>query len=227
MDKLQNYKSKPPAIIGSTTINHEARVRLGLNCSEYCLLDFLYRKQLNKEQSDTTSAYISTGFSESEVIAIFKGLIVKSFIYISNGKYELTKKWQEGFANLENEFEEFFWKEKVTDSNGKITDKVAWTGTKKKAIDYYIRLRKQYSKDFLVSQRDRYFEYLRLQKRLRNFDQQRLMCQVFLNPSTERFLEDYGGYIADLKEKYEPNPVVIKPITREDVLNSYGKDNNK
>jgi hypothetical protein len=225
MDKLNNYKSKPLAIVGSTTINHEARTRLGLNCSEYCLLDFLYRKQQNKERSDSIAVYVSTGFTEQEIITLFKGLIQKSFIMTSGGEYTLTSKWAEGFADIEKEFDEYFWNEKVPKKPGstEIIQKVAWTGTKKKAIEYYVKLRKKYSKDFLVSQRDNYFEYLKLQKQYRGFDQQRLMCQVFLNPANERFLEDYADYINTLNEKYAPAPVIEKPLTKDDVLGMYSK----
>lgn len=224
MGKLDNYVSKAPDIVGSSTINHAARVKLGLTCSEYCFIDFLHRRDV--DATETKSIWISLGFGEKEINQLFRNLIVKGFIIMDigsgnsdNPKFNFTQKWKEGFANIEQEFNEYFWME-----NGK----VAWTGTKKKAFEYYIKLRKKHSKDFLVNQRDQYFKFLELQKKYRNFDQQRLMCQVFLNPANERYLEDYGDYVNQLKFKYAPSPEIKpKPLTKEDVLNSYGKDNHQ
>jgi hypothetical protein len=219
MDKLDSYKSKAPAIIGSTTINHEARIRLGLNCSEYCLLDHLTRQEDKGQHADMLTIYINTGFTMAEVEKLFGTLVLKGFARVDNGKYILTKKWEEGFADIENEFDNMFWK---------IDNKVVWTGTRKKALEYYVKLRKRYSSEFLMTQRNNYFNFLLLQKQLTRFDQQKMMCQVFLNPMTERFNEDYAEYIVQLKNKYgvtdKPKP---EPLTREAVNAAYGKNNNK
>lgn len=220
MSKLDSYKSKAPDIVGSTTINHAARVKLGLTCSEYVILDHLFRQETKEKMADTLTTYIKTGFEVQEAHALFNALVIKGFIYINGpDSFELTDKWREAFPDIELEFENCFWLE-----NGK----VAWTGTKKKALEHYIRIRQKYSKDFIVTQRTNYFEFLKLQKQLRNFDQQKLMAQVFLNPSTERFCEDYADYNRQLKEKYgNPDKVKPNPISREEVMNQYGKDNNE
>lgn len=222
MTKLSDYKSKAPDIIGSTTINHGARVRLGLNCSEYVFLDHLTKKDQKGSIADTLSVYINTGFGESETKALFRSLIAKGFIVPDGQYYNITSKWEEAFPDLDREFESHFWLEVIEGHK-----KVAWTGAKKKAMEYYIRLRKKYSRDFIVTQRDNYFKFLDLQKKLRNFDQQRLMCQVFLNPATERYMEDYEDYIKQLKAKYgDPDVVKADPVTRDQVNQMYGKDNN-
>lgn len=219
MTKLDNYKSKPPAIIGSTTINHAARVRLGLNCSEYVMLDHMAKKDEKGGQADTLTVYLNTGFTIDEASRLFRSLIAKGFVMVTGDDFTLTSKWADAFPDIDKEFEACFWTK---------DGKVAWTGTKKKALEYYYKLRKKYSRDFLVEQRDNYFEFLKLQKKLRNFDQQKLMCQVFLNPANERFNEDYADYIKQLKAHYgDPDAVKPAPITKEDVMNQYGKNNNQ
>ena len=135
---------------------------------------------------------------------------------------ERLKNIEQEKKRIEKEFEEF-WHETVDNKRS-----VAWTGTKKKALEYWVKLRKKHSFDFLMSQRDDYFQYLRLQKQMRKFDQQRLMCQVFLNPANERYMENYADYIAQLKKHYgDPEVVNIRPVTKEEILNQYGKNNNK
>lgn len=219
MGKLETYQSKAPVIIGSTTINHEARVRMALNCSEYCLLDHLARKTEKGDQADALTIYINTGITVKETQAILGNLVLKGFARIDNGKYSLTNKWYEAFPDIEKEFDNNFWR---------INREVVWTGTKKKALEYYIRLRKRYSSVFLMEQRNNYFNYLKLQKELRKFDQQKVMCQVFLNPANERFLEDYQGYTNELIKKYgKQEEQKTEPISREKVMEAYGKNNNK
>jgi hypothetical protein len=221
MTKLETYVSKAPVIIGSTTINHEARIRLSLNCSEYCLLDHLSKKTEKGDQADTLTIYINTGFTVKETQMLLNSLILKGFVRIETeaGKYSLTTKWEEAFPDIEKEFDSNFWR---------IERKVVWTGTRRKALEYYVKLRKKYSSVFLMDQRNNYFNYLTLQKELRKFDQQRMMCQVFLNPANERFLEDYTEYIEELNKKYgKKEEPTIEPVTRKQVMEAYGKDNNQ
>lgn len=218
MTKLEEYKSQEPAIVGSSTINHAARVKLGLNCSEYCLIDLVVRKKEKSEHFHDDDAHIYLGFNDNEVMVLVKSLIMKGFLLIQDDKYVLTDKWANGFADIEKEFDNLFWKK---------DGKVCWTGTRKKALEYWIKIRKRHALEFLVGQRDKYFMFLELQKKYRGFDQQRVMCQVFLNPANERYLEDYTTYVADLKKKYEPDLPTPKRLTREDIISAYGKDNIK
>lgn len=218
MTKLEDYKSSAPAITGSSTINHAARVKLGLNCSEYCLLDFMSRREESKHEMDSTDVYTHLGFSTIEIQAMLRMLITKGFIRADDYKYTMTDKWSNGFADIEKEFDNLFWRK---------DGKVCWTGTRKKALEYWIRIRKKHSMVFLVSQRDKYFEFLELQKKFRGFDQQKVMCQVFLNPANERYLEDYTDYVDQLKAKYAPPVAETKPVTKEDILKAYAKDNNE
>jgi len=226
MTKLSDYKSKPLPIIGSTTINHASRVALQLNCSEYVLLDCLARIQEKGLvlYPDTTDIYLKTGFDLRSQEIILKALMSKAFIIVvtdKNGKPRLTvtDKWMNASADIEKEFDAHFWK---------VNGSVAWTGTRKKSLELYVKLRKKYSKEILVEQRNYYFEYLKLEEK-NGFARQKMMCQVFLNPANERFLEDYKDYANQIRKKLGllPDTDNTQPITRDDVNKAYGKNSNK
>lgn len=234
MGHMKEFRSSPPKITGSTTINHEIRVKLGLNCSEYCILDHLSRKEDKGELADTLSVYIHTGFLEDDQERLLKGLMVKAMVVIVSGidgrgqEIKISQKWFDAFPDIDKEFEEF-WHEKITDKNGRYANMTAWTGTKKKAIEYWHKLRKKYSFEYLMAQRNNYFEYLELEHK-RGFARQRMMCQVFLNPSNERFAEDYADYAKQLRIKLgiqPPEQTQSQPMTLDKVKEAYGKNNNQ
>jgi hypothetical protein len=216
MGKLEEYKSKAPDIVGSSTINHAARVKLGLTCSQYCFLDFLHRRQENP--TGNQSIWINLGFGEREIEQLTKECIQRGYVLLNDTGFVLTGKWNDAFTSSEKEFEEF-WHETVENKRS-----VAWTGTKKKALEYWVKLRKKHSFDFMMKQRNDYFQFLRLQKKFRKFDQQRLMCQVFLNPANERYMENYEDYVMQLLKHYgDPEQQKIKPVTKEEILSQYRK----
>lgn len=232
MSKIGDYRSSPAQITGSSTINHEIRVKLQLTCSEYVLIDHMHRKELKGEMADTLSVYVNTGFTEQNQELLVKSLIAKGFIRIEQGQViKLTSKYEDAFPNLDKEFEEF-WIETLPDkgdlNHTKMIRHVAWTGTKKKALEYWHKLRKKHTFDYLMAQRSAYFEYLELEHK-RGFARQRMMCQVFLNPGSERYMEDYADYAKQLKIKLG----LLKEETKIEVLSSeqrkefYAKNNNK
>jgi hypothetical protein len=183
------------------------------------------RKQDKNELADTLTTYVNTGFSLENQGMILKGLVAKGYIMIlPENKYKITDKWYDAFPNIEKEFNQYFWIE--IDEHGNARS--AWTGTKKKALEYYIKLRKKYSRDYLSTQRANYFEYLKLENQ-RGFARQRMMAQVFLNPGNERFAEDYADYTEQLRIKLgiKPATQTNNPITIDKVREAYGKNNNQ
>ena len=231
MTKIGDYRSGPPRITGGSTINHEIRVKLQLTCSEYVLIDHMHRKELKGEMADTLSVYISTGFTEQNQELLIKSLIVKGFVRIEQGQnIKLTSMWEDAFPNLDREFD-LFWFETVPDKKNptQMIRQTAWTGTKKKALEYWCRLRKKHTFDYLMAQRAAYFEYLELEHK-RGFARQRMMCQVFLNPGSERYMEDYEDYAKQLKIKLGLLKEEVKTdmvLTEEQRKEFYAKDNNK
>ena len=224
MGKIADYRSSPPKITGSSTINHEIRVILQLTCSEYVLLSYMSKEQEKGQMADTLSVYINTGFIEQNQELLLKSLIVKGFIRIEpNQVFKVTSKWYDAIPNLDKEFD-LFWFEMKNDKRIP-----AWTGTKKKAIEYWHKLRKKYSFDYLMLQRTNYFEYLALENK-RGFDRQRMMCQVFLNPANERYAEDYADYAKQLRIKLGidvPETKKEEVLTEEKRKEFYAKNNNK
>ena len=233
---MKEFRSSPPKIIGSTTINHEIRVKLGLNCSEYCMLDHLSKKEDKGQLADTLSVYIHTGFAEEAQTAILKSLMLKAMVAITSdagGRDQdivVSNKWYDAFPDLNKEFDQF-WFEVIPDKQNPnhLIRQMAWTGTKKKAIEYWHKLRKKYSFDYMMAQRAAYFEYLELENK-RGFARQRMMCQVFLNPMNERYAEDYSDYANQLRKKLglnAPADQKNQPLTMDKLKEAYGKDNHQ
>jgi hypothetical protein len=236
MGKITDFRSSAPKITGSTTINHEIRVKLGLNCSEYCMMDHLSRKEDKGEFADTLSVFISTGFAEVAQTALLKELMKKAMVAVVSGvdgkgqEIKISQKWLDAFPDIDREFE-FFWVEIIPDAKGVPHQRPAWTGTKKKALEYWHKLRKKYSLEYMMAQRASYFEYLELEHK-RGFQRQRMMCQVFLNPSNERYAEDYADYAKQLRIKLglmkdDKEMPTSSILTVDKMKEAYGKNNNQ
>jgi hypothetical protein len=156
--------------------------------------------------------YISVGFKADEVSTIMQSLIQKGFLIETEDKIQVTDKWRGKIKQYEKEFETF-WVE--TTPEGKI--RTAWAGSKPEAQKLFVKLRKTYSFEYLMGQRNDYFKYLEYQQKIRKFDQQRMMCTVFLNPAKERFAEKWASYIPETK----PEEPAQKPMTQEELGKQY------
>lgn len=205
-------------INGHSTINHNLRVKLRLNCSEYVMMDFLHNQKIASKVPDIQDCYKATGFSENEQKAVLTKLIEKGMLINPDkfaSEFIITDKWLNVFTSVEKEFEEFFW---LKDG------KKCWTGSKPQAKKNFVFVRKNYELDFLISQRDWYFLFLEECEK-KNFFRQKMMCSVFLGPQ-ERFLEDWKEQYEKLApKKKEP----AKKISMKDLQNLYEneKDSNE
>lgn len=183
-------------IRGTTVINHAARVQLGLNCSEYVLMEYIVRKAEQKKELLTSDVYEHLGFSEAEQQPLIISLYKKGFVLpIEKGIPVITAKWNTAFADLHKEFEELFWKK---------DGKVFWpaSSSKKNSDSKYYKIRKKYSREFLIEQRNWYEKYLELQVKVRNFPQAKMMCDKFLGPK-ELFLSNWKGACEELEEEFK------------------------
>lgn len=204
VEKIMDHLVKFPNIIGSTTINHAARVKLGLNCSEYVLMTFVYHCAKNNKPLITLETYQKTGFEEDAQFQVMRGLVQKGFVLFSpNEVPQVTTKWESAFANIEDEFENLFWKKDC---------KVIWQGSsRKQALLFYLKTRKKYPRETLVESRNDYVEYLQWEHK-RGFDRQIMGAEKFLNEKNEYYLVDWKTMTADIKAKLEPPKPETKPI---------------
>lgn len=214
--KILERKVEAPKVSGSTTINHEARVFLGLNCSEYVMMNYIYQCAKNRTPLEISRAYEKTGFTEEEQVSVTRGLANKGFLIItSNPVPVLTSKWASGFTNLEEEFEKEFWTK---------DGKVVWTGSsKKQSFKFYEEARKKYPKEIIIKGREEYLEYLSWEHK-RGFDRDIMGAEKFLNLKNEYFLVDWKVKSDAIKNKLNPPKVEPKgQLTKEERNKAYNE----
>lgn len=226
-NRLKNFESKPIHIAGFSTINHNLRVKLKMNCSEYVILDYIHNRQMNKKLADTDHCYTRTGFSKEEQRYIITSLIKKGFILPpaeDASTFTLTSKWTSALSSLETEFERGFWV-KLNPRTNRLEN--CWHGSKSQAKKNYTKVRKIHSYEFLVQKRDEYFQYLEAAEQS-GFLRQKMMCSVFLGPQ-ERFLEDWAGQRDEVLKKLKNGKKDDKPrtaMTMDEVKKLYSDEKN-
>ena len=225
MGNIFQGKVESPQVNGYTTINHEARVELGMTCSEYVLMDHIYSEIKKGNLLDMGKTHGRTGFNDFEQGQILKKLVQKGFVLpIEQNPPVITDKWISAFKDIDTEFEEYFWKRK---------GKVFWPGSKKKAKERYIALRKKYPKDFLVNQRDHYAKFLHY-TRTNGFDRDTMVAERWLNPSNEYYLSDWKMAWEEVEQKLikkgifrKPKDSNVKPLTDKERKERYAKDSDQ
>jgi hypothetical protein len=217
-------KVELPRISGSSTINHQVRVELGLNCSEYVLMDYIYQKVQKKEEMNVLATYVRLGLTDEEQTRLLKSLVHKGFVLpIEESPPVITDKWISSFKDLETEFNEHFWK---------LDGRTFWTGSKKKAKEWYIKLRKKYSKEFLTGQRDHYAKMLHY-CHLEGFNRDVMMAERWLNPKNEYYLSDWESEWKKKEPALISRRLVKKPVestktlTDKERKEQYAKDNQQ
>ena len=178
-NKINKMKVELPSIFGSTTINHAARVSLLLNASEYIMMDYIYRCVQNKKEMDIIETYRQTGFTTDQQKILLINLVKKGFVFPDQAPLpKITSKWESAFANLKVEFDNLIWRK---------SSKVFFTGSNRKSFSFYHKLRKKYSREFLVKQRDHYADFLEMQHKT-GFNQSVMSGERWLNPANENYL---------------------------------------
>jgi len=227
-NRIEEMKVGKVNIIGSSTINHTARIELGLNCSEYVLMDYVQRSVDHKRSLDVVETYKQTGFGIDEQTALLKTLVLKGFIFpeVADPPF-LTGKWLTVFTDVEREFNELFWK---------LDGKVFWTGSKKKSYGMYYKLRKEYSKEFMIEARDDYARLLKAEND-GGFDRRVMMAERWLLKANEYYLVDWKG-LAEQREtentknrykmkKTDEKPEKSESVTADQRHKSYEQDRDQ
>ena len=200
-NKIESAKVELPTILGSTTINHAARIQLKLNASEYILMDYIYRCIQKKRKLTIVETYRQTGFTADQQEVLLRHLIEKGFVFPENASPpRITSKWESAYADIDLEFNKLFWRK-----NGK----VFFTGSNKKSCSMYYKLRKKYSREFLIKQRDYYAEFLEMQHKT-GFNQSVMMAERWLNPANENYLTDWKEMADNIKKKIHAGTERIK-----------------
>ena len=212
-----------PEVRGISTISHAARIKLGLNCSEYCLMEYIYRMVKKGKQTSTTEIYAQTGFTEGEQAAMAQALVVKGFIFLTDkNPPEITTKFASAFTDMTSEFEEQFW---TKDGS------TAWPGSKAKSLELYKKARIKYPAETLISQRNEYFRFLEYQAKYNNFNRAKMAAERWLLPANEYYLTDWkeqaDEILAKNKKAAEPVKIAQNPLSEEERKKFYEQDSNQ
>ena len=221
MSMIKGKTVKAPKVTGTSIINHGVRTELEMTPSEYILMDYIYKKILKKEEMNFLSTYKATGLMRGTQEQILNNLVAKGFLYPENANPpKATNKWPAAFGNRTEEFEKFW----------KIDGVVFWTGSKKLALKRYENLRKIYSEDKLLMQRNAYARYLRLENQ-NGFDRRVMAADRWLNPANEYYEVDWtkmGDEIeAKMKNKYAFKAEKTETLTEEERKKRYEEDSNE
>jgi hypothetical protein len=220
---FENFKSNRPEITGSSTINHAVREKLRINCSQYCYLKYIAEHFDKNIKIDPMDVYKAIGFTDVQQNEMVRDLIVIGFLYIKEpgGIVMMTDKWAGGWPNVQAEFDKFWTK------NGK----VAWMGSKPKALELFQKVIKSKDAKIILEQRDHYFEYLEAVHKT-GFNRSAMAAERWLNPKNEYYMEDYQNYIEQLKIQY---PGIFQPldsapkaatITKDDINRQYEQNSD-
>jgi len=193
-------------------------MELMINCSEYVFMDWFYREVSKGNEPDVQQCYVKTGFNTEQQQMLMQRLIQKGFLMPDKDKnLIMTSKWEASFADLDQEFEKFFW---VKDG------KVCWTGSKGKARELYVKLRRSTSRELILKQRNMYFKLLEIDDW-----RQRMMATVFLGPA-ERWKENWEDQLQEAREKQNEADKEYKkredvqPLSEDQMKEMYGEDNS-
>jgi hypothetical protein len=228
-NKIKEMKVAMPSILGSTTINHAARIQLMLNASEYVLMDYIYRCIQHKREMEVSETYRQTGFTTEQQQILLRSLVMKGFVFPDQvSPPKITSKWESAFADLKAEFDNLFWRK-----DGKAFFP---NSSNKRSFGFYNTVRKKYPKDFLIKQRNHYDDYLKMQAAT-GFNQAKMMAERWLNPKNENYLIDWKQLADDIKEKIRNGEERVKQgnekmekiesVSTKDRRSQYEEDNKQ
>ena len=181
-------------ITGKTTISHRNRIKLGITCMQYCILELIEKSVARHESLTEQFFYQKIGIQKEELYKELHKLATLEFITKNtDGSPKVTQKWLSAFDIPMEEFEEF-WNR---------NERCAWPGSsKKETLKKYKEVREFYSAAYLLRKRNEYLEFL---VRKENDFRQIMGCSVFLNLDKERFNIDWKN--ASKETLQEPIPV--------------------
>ena len=171
-DVVPNNKPVYQGIHGKSIINHRIRVKLGLTCEQYCVMD-LYEDLANKEDciTGTIDPWDLLGMETMELHTINDSLVKAGVLIIGITKDQYQKimiapKWRNEFKKAADTFDDLW--------------KVFPKGTKAKALERYKTVVKTVPHDHLMTRRKAYCDW----KKSTNTEwQYYLGLDVWLNPA--------------------------------------------
>lgn len=191
---------------GENIIIHSARIKLGLQCVEFCVLDTILQRKLKNKETSFVDIENHTGFDPFMINESIGRLKELNIVKESNNQFYLNRTLIENaFKEKEDDYErEFniFWK---TDDE----KNVCWPGPKKDAFDKFKFARKKYSFDFIIKQKKNYFKLLEHETWRKP-----MQATKFLNIKSGQIEEDWYSQWPDHFKKEKDSK--SKPLTIEE-----------
>jgi hypothetical protein len=200
--ELKNKKVKSLLPQGINTIEHSARLKLGLNCEEYCIFDTILSRKKKDKKTIFDDIQNHTGLLPSVInIAIFTMTEI-NLIKTKDSNFMLNTEmvhnaFKEQNDMYEEEFKQFWKKDNVN----------CWPGPKELAFSKFKIARKKHSFEFIMKQKEDYFVLLEHETWRRP-----MQASKFLNVNTGQIKEDWKSQwpANAIKTQKETKPITIE-----------------
>lgn len=193
-----NSKNSHAGVYGKTIIDHRLRIKMGISCNDYVVMDFIMSLFQEKKKGFSTDAHQeqlnkAIGCYPEDIYPILKKMVDKQFLTVSKCGYLTTNKWDQHFnRKLEEEFESL-WK------------KYGNKGTKARAKKYYITLSKEgITYEHIDGRIDIYLKFLEITKRFQ------MHFSSFLSPGDKPFDNEEYQEIVEQQGSFEEEDETVK-----------------
>ena len=198
---------------GENVIIHSARVKLNLNCTEYCIFDTILSRKKQGKETKFADIENYTAFSPEIIDRSIKNMEEMMLVRTVNNCYQLNKKATEDAFKVNDDklAEEFdrFWRKKEGD---KFINR--WPGPRESAIDKFKKARKKYSFDFIISQMNDYFRLLEHETWRKP-----MQATKFLNIKTGQLEEDFRSQWPEHFKQKESKSKILTTQEKENLFN--------
>jgi len=190
--KEQTYKKQERSlsddvrkVVGTSFINHNTRLNLGLSLREYVLLDFIYSwHQKNRTPITFGDVFITTGLRPRYIQGTYAKLGAKGLLFKDkDGKVKTTDKWND-FFNSDKLFIELW--------------KLLKTGNKQVAIKSFKKCLRVDTYENIKKGLEKYLEFL---SKTDIFPKH---LSTFLNYKNKEWLTEHDASMYQKKTNYTP-----------------------
>jgi len=135
-------------VTGTSVINHRSRMKLGLSCDQYVMMQFIDQNADKKDhyQIKEEPIWRDTGFTFEEAVILIQKLCFKKYITLLGSEYQITKLWRVMNPKQDDIFENIWVLLKRK-------------GNKKKALDNYKKALENISATELLDKAKKYAQH--------------------------------------------------------------------
>lgn len=170
---------------GENIIVHSARMKLELNCTDFCVFDTILQRKLKGKETSYFDIENYTGLEPIQIQCCINIMVKKNLVVIKDNQFYLNKKLvDDAYSEKENDLEKefnIFWKTIKDDEEIN-----CWPGPRQASLEKFKEARKKYSFDFILNQKKNYFKLLEHETWRKP-----MQATKFLNVKTGQIEEDF------------------------------------